>query len=634
MFKRTISLICAFLILLISLASCTQSSVPSTDSDSETESVKIPETSGSDTETGPFETERDTSDESGNGTETVQDQPTETEKETETDKETETEKETQSYRSLDLKDQNTISPASTEAGTGFWDLSSVKRADVSSGLTLFVFETSKNPELPFGVACRIQGQNITAVIPAGLDRSALIPTFEYKGSGNMTDEEGHEIVSGMTALDLTSQKKIVFHSGSGITYKVTVENLNTGLSTMCVTTDEFAGITDKVTPVPVTVTVSGGESAVSGYPVKTVTARGTIKGRGNTSWHFPKKGYNIKLEEKVQWLGLASGKSFCLVSNYQDKSLLRNAVAAYFSEALGLTTMHVRFVDLYLNGSYWGNYTLIEKIVINKNRINVTEYKAPMVPDECGYILEWDGHVNEVSDSQKNRWEQFGQGYYDPVADMCFCNVDGHWMTFKSPDADELTPDMLDYVVNRWKTAYNIVHEKQTEKISDYIDMASYAGWYLVEDMLMNMDASFHSSCYMVLDQNGVFHMGPVWDFDLGAGNCNYGNRDTSTSYLQGSYIIKYLLRLPVFQQILLQVYDRGEYELRNASVFIDEWTDRLELSARYNFEKWKILDKKVGANDNWVLEYNTFHRQQDYLIQFLSRRYGYISAFVEQYAD
>lgn len=39
-----------------------------------------------------------------------------------------------------------------------------------------------------------------------------------------------------------------------------------------------------------------------------------------------------------------------------------------------------RFIDLYINGQYWGLYQLTERIEVNKNRINIDD----------GYLLEID----------------------------------------------------------------------------------------------------------------------------------------------------------------------------------------------------------------------------------------------------
>lgn len=52
----------------------------------------------------------------------------------------------------------------------------------------------------------------------------------------------------------------------------------------------------------------------------------TVKGRGNSSWqNAPKKSYTLKFEKKQPLLGMSAHKSFALIANYFDKTLLRNA---------------------------------------------------------------------------------------------------------------------------------------------------------------------------------------------------------------------------------------------------------------------------------------------------------------------
>lgn len=53
-----------------------------------------------------------------------------------------------------------------------------------------------------------------------------------------------------------------------------------------------------------------------------------IRGRGNSTWGMAKKPYRIKFDSKTRLLNLnAKAKSWVLLANYADKTLMRNAVA-------------------------------------------------------------------------------------------------------------------------------------------------------------------------------------------------------------------------------------------------------------------------------------------------------------------
>ena len=88
-----------------------------------------------------------------------------------------------------------------------------------------------------------------------------------------------------------------------------------------------------------------------------------IKGRGNTSWDKPKKGYNITYDKKVGVAGMEKNKKYSILPNYQDDSLSRNRILYDLSDAVGMPyASDSRYVDFYVNGYYWGSYLMCEKV--------------------------------------------------------------------------------------------------------------------------------------------------------------------------------------------------------------------------------------------------------------------------------
>lgn len=99
-----------------------------------------------------------------------------------------------------------------------------------------------------------------------------------------------------------------------------------------------------------------------------------IKGRGNASWEYDKRPYNIKLDESADLLGMGKAKGWCLLANYLDTSLMRNKIIYDLAEETGIPfTMDARSLDLYINGEYKGTYLLTEKVEVDKNRLNITD---------------------------------------------------------------------------------------------------------------------------------------------------------------------------------------------------------------------------------------------------------------------
>lgn len=82
---------------------------------------------------------------------------------------------------------------------------------------------------------------------------------------------------------------------------------------------------------------------------------GSIRGRGNSTWTLDKKPYRLRFKQKKRFLGAnrANAKSWVLLANHSDKSMLRNAVASYIGEFLGMPFVAgSEFVDLVLNGRH------------------------------------------------------------------------------------------------------------------------------------------------------------------------------------------------------------------------------------------------------------------------------------------
>ncbi len=97
--------------------------------------------------------------------------------------------------------------------------------------------------------------------------------------------------------------------------------------------------------------IKGIVSVVSENGTEIYTDSLEIKGRGNASWDFPKKPYRLKLNNKANLLGMpAREKNWTLISNYGDKTLMRNLLAFDLSQRLEMPyTPAGKPVDVFLN---------------------------------------------------------------------------------------------------------------------------------------------------------------------------------------------------------------------------------------------------------------------------------------------
>ena len=232
-----------------------------------------------------------------------------------------------------------------------------------------------------------------------------------------------------------------------------------------------------------------------------------IKGRGNTSWDKPKKGYNITYDKKVGIAGMKNSKKYSILPNYQDDSLTRNRFLYDLSDAVGLPyASDSRYVDFYVNGFYWGSYLMCEKVE-----------PGSLVPevDEKGYLNE-DGSIKEDFAFIAEVDASAGDDDY-------WVNVDGLKITIKAPEINPDNPgydEVKAYVKAKFSAFYNATGP--SSKLSDYADIDSVAKLYLINELGKNWDSGVSSTFFTYKpDENGVykFYGSPVWDYDNTLGN-------------------------------------------------------------------------------------------------------------------
>ena len=237
------------------------------------------------------------------------------------------------------------------------------------------------------------------------------------------------------------------------------------------------------------------------------TAVKKIKGRGNTSWAKPKKGYNITYDMKVSIAGMEKNKKYSILPNYQDDSLSRNRILYDLSDAVGLPyASDSRYVDFYVNGFYWGSYLMCEKVEPGS--------LVPEVTDD-GYLNE-DGSIKED---------------FPFIAEVDASATDGDYyvttnnmkITIKAPEVDPGQPgyeEVKAYVKAKFSAFYTAT--APNADLSAVADIPSVAKLYMINELGKNWDSGVSSTFFTYRqDENGnyKFYGSPVWDYDNSLGN-------------------------------------------------------------------------------------------------------------------
>jgi hypothetical protein len=336
----------------------------------------------------------------------------------------------------------------------------------------------------------------------------------------------------------------------------------------------------------------------------------SIKGRGNSTWNWPKKPYRIKFDHKISLFGLPKAKNWVLLANYADRSLIRNQVAMAMAQPLGRLSYvpAMKPVDLFVNGVYQGVYSLSERIEENDGRVELDVSAS----EDTGYLLEVGGVESE----------ELGIKKYFHAGTLRFVLV-------RSPASEVITEHQLGFISDYVAKADQAV--AALDHYEDYIDIPSLIDWFLHHELAYNLDSSFRRSCYLTKDKGGKLKMGPPWDFDLAFGNfINDYNRYTSWASVgtddEDSYVkttwLNYLLQDPAFTRQLKQRWGEvGNLMLSAALEEIALQRRLLQQSQRENFSVWNIFGENIAFESSETAHITTYDGQLDYIENFLKNR-------------
>ena len=448
---------------------------------------------------------------------------------------------------------------------------------VEPRLLTMEFVMADNKSLKENVKCKIIGDSIIECwLPGLLNEKLLKPRFTFEGT--MVVIDGFEATSGKTEIDFTRPRTVAVAVSNKIQYYTIFVHSYTGLPLMFIATDGYKEVTSKDIYLPATMHLR--EDVRTRAAGDVIETRVNIKGRGNSSWKFAKKPFRLKFDEKISLLDMHKDKSWVLIPNYNDKSMLRNSLAFYMSSISNLDyTPESHFVELIFNNKHWGTYQLCEKVKISNHRVAV---------GDDGFLLEIDSRATSEADSR-----YFAVSHLENVVNI------------KDPEVaynDANYRYAKDFVVQADKVLFSSNFTDPKTGWQAYMDMDSFVDWYLIQEIAKNLDGSFDSSCYMHLARGGKLMMGPIWDMDVAYGNMSQANQ---SCYRPTGFHIKNvqwytrLFRDPAFVK---RVKERFNYFYRRqndilANVNAD--AQYLKLSAQENDNVWHTLNVKTWPNYN-----------------------------------
>ena len=371
----------------------------------------------------------------------------------------------------------------------------------------------------------------------------------------------------------------------------------------------------------------------------------TFKGRGHSSWmYLDKKNFTIKLEKSVSLLGMSKSKSWALVSNHFDRSLIRNMIVNGIADRLGYYTEY-RCVELFVDGDYCGSYQLTGKIKIDPKRINVADLEkkneklagADYPPKNavtaelaCGATVKYwadlkspddvtGGYLLEVDIASRAKKET---SYIKTSRDKYYIVTSPEYIS------KEEALYLAEYLQGFEDAIYSQNGcDPSGKHFTEYADITTLALRYLVDEMCRNPDGG-ETSTFFYKDSDkhdGKLYSGPLWDYDLAMGNYS-GFSSPEGFETKNRFYYPELFKHKAFTDALKDNYSKVkaliEDEMNNKA---DVYKEYIRKSAEMNFKRWNCMDTDIRVAPAKAAK--SFDRACDYIKDFLKSRLRWLDS-------
>lgn len=341
-----------------------------------------------------------------------------------------------------------------------------------------------------------------------------------------------------------------------------------------------------------------------------------VRGRGNSSWswnYMSKNPYRIKFPKKQKQapFNLTKDRQWVFIANKQNGSMTSNAIAQKIAAMVDAEAIcHMIPIDLYINGHYRGSYCFTEKIGIADNSVAIDE--------TTGCLLELDSYYDETFKFRDNI-------YNLPV------NV-------KDPDFSEedderiVTFGDIQASVNALTTALD-----SGKDITAHVYMESWAKFWLVNDLVRNVETHHPKSCYLFNEnpaEGKPWKFGPAWDFDWA-----FGYEETQSYFSYGAEADLYS---GVTGNVGKRFYDALRKTEAGKRAYYKEWKDfmdegRLEELKEYiaDYTEFALLSIRHNNDaDIWEKNSTDYTALVERSQEWIEKRANYIFDSLAVYDD
>ncbi len=326
--------------------------------------------------------------------------------------------------------------------------------------------------------------------------------------------------------------------------------------------------------------------------------------RGETSAGFPQKPYAWELwdnedgDKDASILGMPADSDWVLISNFNDKSLMRNILPfqTYRDAAGPAASGRTMYVEVFFNQAansnlgwedYRGVYILTEKIKRGNDRVDIAKLDPcegvftnnPAVDDASvisgGYIIRRDKASPEPSFATTNWTMQIVEPSAPSTAQVSY----------------------IQNYMNRFEASLNTPADP-VNNFYRYADVDSfiYNAWWV--EIFKQIDG-YRLSTYFYKDRGEKVRAFPLWDYNLSTGNANYPAADTGANptgwYFDDAGAVEYSYWQRMFAHAPTNVRRWDLYWQHRRGIF-----ENSAILSRMDAMEAQLRDNLPGTSDIW----------------------------------
>ncbi|MCL2798052.1 MAG: CotH kinase family protein, partial [Firmicutes bacterium] len=342
-------------------------------------------------------------------------------------------------------------------------------------------------------------------------------------------------------------------------------------------------------------------------------------GYGCGSWYAnpPKRNYGIKFETEQALLFMPASREWSLIAcvwNNKDNSMLK-CDSAYSLTRRVLKNIEYATctlaVEVYINGHYHGVYTLSERILVEKRKINIISEQGIL---DTGYLLNyvWDGHTvfnPPISKFQVTGLKQAPTGIRGNKNDALYFIVESPGVGeigTKHGATEKGYAGQVNFIKAQTQKLADALTSLDYAKLNEIADIPSFIDNLIVQELYKNFDYG-SGGCYLYRKSgsphgDGKFYAGPPWDFDW-AINGYYDGWYLTEGKGTPCPFITYPYAIPEFRAAVIWRWKGISAKVKKfLNEFFNKYLDKPEYKYAFgkNFVHWDGKEKEQAASD-WL---------------------------------